>query len=182
MLDVSYVHNSETGKPRETGYGIDIEVPLFDWGGARVARAEAVYMQAAARLAEQAINARSVVRETYAGYQARYDIARHYRDEVVPLRKRIGDENLLRYNGMLVSVFELLTDAREQVNAVNGYLDAQRDFWLAESDLRSALGGNLPGQPANAANAANAANVANAGNDAGSAARPQPSTPNTQGQ
>lgn len=182
VLDVSYVHNSETGKPRETGYGIDIEVPLFDWGGARVARAEAVYMQAAARLAEQAINARSVVRETYAGYQARYDIARHYRDEVVPLRKRIGDENLLRYNGMLVSVFELLTDAREQVNAVNGYLDAQRDFWLAESDLRSALGGNLPGQPANAANAANAANVADARNAADSAARPQPATPITQGQ
>jgi len=144
VLDVSYIHNSETSKPRETGYGIDIEVPLFDWGGARVARAEAVYLQAAARLAEQAINARSVVRESYAGYQARYDIALHYRDEVVPLRRRIVDESVLRYNGMLVSVFELLTDAREQVNAVNGYLDAQRDFWLAESDLRSALGGRLP--------------------------------------
>ncbi len=144
VLDVSYLHNSETSKPRETGYGIDIEVPLFDWGGARVARAEAVYLQAASRLAEQAIHARSVVRETYAGYQARYDIALHYRDEVVPLRKRITDESLLRYNGMLVSVFELLTDAREQINAVNGYLDAQRDFWLAESELRSALGGRLP--------------------------------------
>jgi len=144
VLDVSYIHNSETSRPRETGYGIDIEVPLFDWGGARVARAEAVYMQAAARLAEQAINARSMVRETYAGYQARYDIALHYRDEVVPLRKRIVDESLLRYNGMLVSVFELLTDAREQVNAVNGYLDAQRDFWLADSELRGALGGRLP--------------------------------------
>lgn len=144
VLDVSYIHNSETSRPRETGYGIDIEVPLFDWGGARAARAEAVYMQAAARLAEQAINARSMVRETYAGYQARYDIALHYRDEVVPLRKRIVDESLLRYNGMLVSVFELLTDAREQVNAVNGYLDAQRDFWLADADLRGALGGRLP--------------------------------------
>ncbi|MEN7529537.1 MULTISPECIES: TolC family protein [unclassified Cupriavidus] len=144
VIDASYLFNSETGRPRETGYGIDIEVPLFDWGGARVARAENIYLQAASRLAEQAINARSTVRETYAGYQARYDIALHYRDEVVPLRKRIGDENLLRYNGMLVSVFELLTDAREQINAVNSYLDAQRDFWLAESDLRSALGGRLP--------------------------------------
>jgi len=153
VLDVSYIHNSETSRPRETGYGIDIEVPLFDWGGARVARAEAVYMQAAARLAEQAINARSLVRETYAGYQARYDIALHYRDEVVPLRKRIVDESLLRYNGMLISVFELLTDAREQVNAVNGYLDAQRDFWLADSDLRGTLGGRLPAAPSVATSA-----------------------------
>jgi len=147
VLDVAYLHNSETGRPRETGYGINIEVPLFDWGGARVARAEAVYMQAASRLAESAINARSEVRERYAGYQIRYDIARHYRDEVVPLRKRISDENLLRYNGMLVSVFELLTDAREQIGAVNGYLDALRDYWLAETDLRGALGGRLSSAP-----------------------------------
>nr|WP_039014318.1 TolC family protein [Cupriavidus sp. IDO] len=147
VLDVAYLHNSETGRPRETGYGINIEVPLFDWGGARVARAEAVYMQAASRLAESAINARSEVRERSAGYQIRYDIARHYLDEVVPLRKRISDENLLRYNGMLVSVFELLADAREQIGAVNGYLDALRDYWLAEADLRGALGGRLPSAP-----------------------------------
>lgn len=144
VLDVSYLSNSETAKPRETGYSIDIEIPLFDWGGARVARAEAVYMQAASRLAESAINARSEVRESYAGYQARYDIARHYRDEVVPLRKRISDEGLLRYNGMLVSVFELLADAREQVGAVNGYLDALREYWVAETELQGALGGRLP--------------------------------------
>jgi outer membrane protein TolC len=112
-----------------------------------VARAEAVYLQAASRLAESAINARSEVRETYAGYQARYDIARHYRDEVVPLRKRISDEDLLRYNGMLVSVFELLADAREQVNAVNGYLEALRDYWVAETELQGALGGRLPPSP-----------------------------------
>ncbi|MDF3836984.1 TolC family protein [Cupriavidus basilensis] len=144
VIDVAYLHNTETAKPRETGYGINIEIPLFDWGGARVARAEAVYMQAASRLAENAINARSEVRETYAGYQARYDIARHYRDEVVPLRKRIADESLLRYNGMLVSVFELLTDARDQVGAVNGYLDALREYWVAETELQGALGGRLP--------------------------------------
>jgi outer membrane protein TolC len=109
-----------------------------------VARAEAVYMQSAALLAEQAIHARSSVREGYAAWQIRYDVARHYRDEVVPLRRRIGNENLLRYNGMLVSVFELLADAREQIGAVNGYLDALRDFWLAGTDLQGTLGGRLP--------------------------------------
>jgi outer membrane protein TolC len=51
---------------------------------------------------------------------------------------------LLRYNGMLVSVFELLADAREQVNAVNGYIDALRGYWLAQTDLQMALGGKLP--------------------------------------
>ncbi|WP_204324483.1 hypothetical protein, partial [Stenotrophomonas maltophilia] len=67
-------------------------------------------------------------------YQIAYDLTRHYRDEFVPVRKRISDEMLLRYNGMLVSVFELLADAREQVNAVNGYIDALRGYWIAQTD------------------------------------------------
>ena len=59
------------------------------------------------------------MREAYHAYRAAYDIARHYRDEIVPLRKRIADENLLRYNGMLIGVFELLADARAQIASVN---------------------------------------------------------------
>nr|WP_311530654.1 TolC family protein [uncultured Ralstonia sp.] len=147
VLDLGYVHNSKTsktGEPRETGYEIGIEIPLFDWGGARVARAQAIYMQAADQLADTAVRARSEVRESYVRYQTAYDLTRHYRDEVVPVRKTISGEMLLRYNGMLVSVFELLADAREQVNAVNGYIDALRGYWIAQTDLQMALGGKLP--------------------------------------
>ena len=130
------------------GYEITLELPLFDWGTARVAKAEALYMQAVDRAAETAINARSEVRESYQGYRITYDIARHYRDEVVPLRKRIADENLLRYNGMLIGVFDLLSDARSQISGVNSYIEALRDFWLAESDLQMVMigkpgGGNM---------------------------------------
>jgi hypothetical protein len=57
----------------------------------------------------------------------------------VPLRKRISDEQLLRYNGMLIGVFELIADAREQVVSISGYLDALRDFWLADGALRAAM-------------------------------------------
>ena len=59
--------------------------------------------------------------------------------------QRISEEVLLRYNGMLMSVFELLADSREQVTAVNGYIESLRDFWLAESDLQMALTGRSPG-------------------------------------
>ena len=68
-------------------------------------------------------------------------MARHYRDEVIPLRKKIADEILLRYNGMLASPFELLLDAREQAQAVSSYIDALKDFWLADAALDGALGG-----------------------------------------
>ena len=130
-------------EPVTNGYQISIEVPLFDWGGARIARAEAIYMQSVNRLAETAVNARSEVRANYSDYIGTYDLAKHYRDEIVPLRKKISDELLLRYNGMLTSVFELLADSREQVTSVNASIDALKTFWLAETELQMALGGRL---------------------------------------
>lgn len=140
VLEVGATRNSFSDSPTtERGYDISLEIPLFDWGGARVAKAEAVYMQSVNQLAQAAIEARSEVREAYLGYRSSHDVARHYRDEIVPLRKRISEENQLRYNGMFISVFDLLADAREQITAVNGYIDALRDFWLAQSDLQMAL-------------------------------------------
>lgn len=144
-LEVGYQNKSETGEERQNGYEIELPIPLFDFGSARSARAEATYMQAVHRTAEVAVNARSEVRETYSAYRTAYDLAKHYRDEVVPLRKRISEENLLRYNGMLIGVFELLADSREQVRSVTDYVQSLRDFWVAESNLQTALTGRSPG-------------------------------------
>ncbi|MDP1682995.1 MAG: TolC family protein [Burkholderiales bacterium] len=147
VLDLGYQHNTSNEAPRQTGYEIDIQIPIFDWGDAKVARAEAAYRQAVNRTAETAINARSEAREAYQSYRTAFDLAQHYRDEIVPLRKKISDEQLLRYNGMLISVFELIADAREQVMSVNGYIESLRDYWLAETDLQGALSG--PGSGSN---------------------------------
>lgn len=142
VLDAGYVNKSTSGAPRENGYEIELVLPLFDWGGARTAKAEALYMQAVQRTADTAITARSQVREAYSAYRTSYDLARHYRDEIVPLRKKISNETMLRYNGMLMSVFELLADARAQINGVNAAIEAQRDYWIADTDLQAAIHGS----------------------------------------
>jgi outer membrane protein TolC len=139
VLEVGAIRNSFNDAPSQRGYEIAVELPLFDWGGARVARAEAIYMQAIDRAAETAINARSEVRQAYLAYRSSYDIARHYREQIVPNAKRISDENLLRYNAMQIGVFELLADARAQVAAVNASIQALRDFWIARAELDMAL-------------------------------------------
>ena len=139
VLEVGFVRNSSNEMPTQRGWEIGLELPLFDWSGARVARAEAVYMQTLHRAAETAINARSEVRQAYTGYRSAYDIARHHLDEIVPLRQRIAEENVLRYNGMLIGVFELLADARSQISSVNAAIQAKRDFWIAHADLDMAL-------------------------------------------
>ena len=141
VLELGYEHNTSNLEPRQTGYEISIEIPLFDWGSARVAGAEAVYMQSVHRAAQVAVEARSEVREAYLRYRFAYDIARRYRDDVVPHARRVSEENLLRYNGMLIGVFELLADARAQIAAVNAAIEAQRDFWIAQADLGMAMVG-----------------------------------------
>ena len=163
VLEIGAVRNSFSDAPNQSGYEISLELPLFDWGGARVAKAEAIYMQAVNRTAQIAVDARSEVRGTYANYRASFDIARHFRDEIVPLSKTISDENQLRYNGMLIGVFELLADARSQITSVNGSIDALRDFWLAQADLEMVQLGS-PSAIAIPATAASALDRAAAGN------------------
>ena len=143
VLDLGAVRNNEGGT-KTRGYELSLEIPLFDWGSTRVARAEATYMQSVNLLAQAAIDARSEARESYADYRGSYELARHYRDQVLPLRKQLSDQTLLRYNGMLMSVFELLADAREQAGAVSGYIAALKDYWTAQANLEAALGGRLP--------------------------------------
>ena len=161
VLELGVLRNSSNEAPTQRGWEIGLELPLFDWGGARVARAEAIYMQTLHRAAQIAIDARSEVREAYTGYRSAFDIARHHRDEIVPLRQRIAEENLLRYNGMLIGVFELLADARAQILSVNNAIESLRDFWLAQADLDMALVGKpslaMPGGPATTAEPGGAA-------------------------
>jgi outer membrane protein TolC len=145
-FDIAGVYNSETSKAPKKGYELEIPLPIFDFGDALRTGSQARYMARLNRTAQLAVNATSEVRQSYAAYRTAYDIARHYRDEIVPLRKMIADENVLRYNGMLIGVFELLADAREQIGSVVQAVDAHRDFWLADA----ALQGALIGKPMNA--------------------------------
>jgi hypothetical protein len=135
VLETGFMRNSETGKKDKTGYEISIEVPIFDFGDAKATKAENLYMQSVNLLADTAINARSAAREAYTGYRTAYDLAQHYASNIIPLRQKISEEMVLRYNGMLVSTFELLADAREQISDVSAALEAQRDFWIADTDL-----------------------------------------------
>jgi len=138
-LEVGVTRKSETGLAPQRGYDLSVPLPIFDFGDATRARAQATYMAAFSRAAQLTVDANSQVRENYGAYRTAYDLARHYRDEIVPLRRTIADENILRYNGMLIGVFELLADSREQIASVAAAIDAQRDFWLADAALQTTL-------------------------------------------
>lgn len=152
VLDAGFagktIRDKTTGdKARERGFDVELQVPIFDFGEVRVREAEATYMHAVNRLTERAVNVRSEARDAYRTYRSSYDIASHYQREVLPLRKIISDETLLRYNGMLIDVFSLLAEARQRIAATTAAIEAKRDFWLAATNLNTAvMGGGVPGR------------------------------------
>lgn len=139
--------NAQGTRATQQGWEFALSLPLFDWGGMQRGAMNARTLAAANELQATLRDAGSSLREDYAAYRTAYDLSRHYRDQVVPLRKVISDEMQLRYNGMLASTFELLADQRDRVNTVLGALDAQQQFWLADAALRASVIGR-PGDAA----------------------------------
>jgi len=148
LLEVSGISKTqrEADGARGSGSGVEVEfqLPIFDFGEVRVRQSEQTYMQALNRLVERAVNVRSEARDAYRNYRSTYDIARHYRDEVVPLRKIISDEMILRYGAMQIDVFALLAEARQRINSSVLAIEARREFWLAHTDLSVAVVGGGP--------------------------------------
>jgi outer membrane protein, heavy metal efflux system len=144
---------------REVSLGV--ELPLFDQGTARLSKVEAEYQQAWWQAKAIEVKARSEVRQAYALQQSTYQIARHYQNQLIPLAQKINQQNVLRYNGMLIGVFELIADTQAQVSTVTGQMMAQRDFYLAQLRLQQALWGSPTVQsPTEAPATNNAANAA----------------------
>jgi len=172
VTDLELVAGAETEREREdhdtdvettAQFELEFVIPIFDAGSARMRKAELAHMRAANLLAEKAVNIRSEARSAYEAYRSRYEIARHYRNNVVPLRTKIEEEATLSYNGMITSTFELLADVRAKVNSTVLAVNAKRDFWLADADLMTAIHGGGSGGSAGAAAAPAAAEAGGAG-------------------
>jgi outer membrane protein TolC len=169
LTDLEILAGAEFEKPKggdtelaKKRMELEFAIPIFDSGKARVRKAEFEYMQAANKLAEKAVNIRSEARGAYDKYRSSYEVARHYRDKVVPLRETISQESLLEYNGMIASTFELLSDTRSKINALLVSVNAKQNFWMAEIDFRAAIHGGL-GQNGDADSIASLAGAGGAG-------------------
>ena len=88
-FEVGYQNKSASNAALAQGYQVEFSLPLFDWGQTRVRRAENIYMRSFYRSTDVALQARSEAREGYAAYRTNFAIARQYRDEIIPARKRV---------------------------------------------------------------------------------------------
>lgn len=78
-----------------------------------------------------------------AAYQASHALAKGTRN-ALKTQAFINEETVLRYNGMLSSVWDVLDASRNQSQAALDAIAAQRDFLVAEADLQWVLQGGTP--------------------------------------
>jgi cobalt-zinc-cadmium efflux system outer membrane protein len=127
------------------GPQIELTLPLFDQGQARVAALEAERRRSEKLFVALAVEVRAQVRDAWTRLSAAQRTAAFYRTTVLPLREQIAAENTRLYNGMLIGVYDLLRSRQEQIEAGRGYVGALKDYWLARADLEKAIAGPLPG-------------------------------------
>ncbi|MBH2043867.1 MAG: TolC family protein [Comamonadaceae bacterium] len=92
----------------------------------------------------ESLRNRALFRQAMNAYRAAHALALDSQRDVLKTREFITEETVLHYNGMLKSVWDLLGEVRNQSQAAVETIGAQRDFWMAETDLQWVLQGGAP--------------------------------------
>jgi len=142
-LGIGVAYKREPGAGNFVGPTVQLGLPIFNQGQAKVARMEEEYRRSQERVAALAVAIRSETREARERLSGMQQVVQHYTQVLLPLQQTILSETLKSYNGMLTGVYELLLTKQMQVQTARQYVAANRDFWLAWADLERAAGGSL---------------------------------------
>ena len=142
--EIGYERERDGDGARLQGPHIALELPLFNQGQARVARAQAQLAAALARVDQAELSATQGVRLGSEAVSALREVVQLHRESLVPQREAIVARQQERQNFMLIGVFELVQAKLAEYDAYQAYLEAVRDYWLARVQLSRAVGQRLP--------------------------------------
>ena len=140
---IGIMQERESAGGTYTGGTASLELPLFDRGQARIARAQAQFRQARHRHDALAVDITAEVQ----GLVARLETARarveHLQVNVLPLRRRVAAESQRFVNAMQQTIFTLLLAKQAEIDAGQAYVEALRDYWTTRAQLERAAGGSF---------------------------------------
>jgi cobalt-zinc-cadmium efflux system outer membrane protein len=136
--------DAEKTEDWEVGPALSFPIPLFDQGRPRIARNRAELRQDQERYTAFAVEIRSITRQYRNHLEAAKDMARHYRQVILPLRERIINETQLQYNAMQVGLPELLRAREQQIEAGKAYVHTLYEYWSAKTAIALLLRGRVP--------------------------------------
>jgi cobalt-zinc-cadmium efflux system outer membrane protein len=138
-LEVGVHLEKEPDGKKTTGPSLETPIPIFDRGAAQKTRARAMLRQAQQRFAALTASARSEVRAARERLLEARARAGYLREVVIPRRDRIVKLTQLEYNAMLRGVFQLIEARQNLSSAQREEIVATRDYWVARTQLESAL-------------------------------------------
>lgn len=142
--EIGYGREKEVDGTRLRGPSLDLELPIFNQGQAKVARSEALLAQARARVAQAELAVDNGIRLGAQEVRELRDVVAIHRDALIPQREKVVQRSQQEQNFMLIGVFELIQAKVKEYDAYQGYLEAVRDYWLARVELARAVGQRLP--------------------------------------
>lgn len=164
-FEMGYVFERDDGE-KEDGVSLGLQIPIFDYGQARVARGRARLRKAQQEYLSTAIQVRSAARVARESLRLAHARVKHVRGVMLPLGQKIVDESLLSYNAMQIGVFRLLQAQERQIILGRRYIEMLRDYWIARGNLDLILSGRMPDGNAMLVSAGDGAPMA-AGNTGG---------------
>lgn len=143
VLEFGFAGERDIEGALNMGPSFRLEIPIFNQGQSRLARAAAELRRAENRLASLAVEIRSQTRELRDRLISLRDMAKFYHDDLLPTRIKIVNKALLEYNAMQLSPYELFLAKSQEVEAERNYINTLRDYWITRAKLERAVGGKL---------------------------------------
>lgn len=143
-VEIGVEAEREPDGARRVGPTLGFELPLFDRGEGRTARAQAELAQAESGLRELEVEAVAGVHAALARVHAARERVDEYRRALVPARIAASERLQEAVNFMLAGQFEMLEAKQAEFEAQAGLVAAIGDYWIARTALASAVGASLP--------------------------------------
>ncbi len=148
----------------EAGPIFEIQLPLFDWGRPRKAKAMMELARARDTYTALAVRVRSAARLTKASLLTARKTALFYQKSVLPQSRRLLTETQRQVNAMQESVFQLIQAKQRQIRTSQESVQALADYWRARVRFSVLMRGKLPAnQTGGAVQMAAASNQADSG-------------------
>jgi cobalt-zinc-cadmium efflux system outer membrane protein len=126
------------------GPAVEIEVPLFYQGQGETGVAKSEMRQQQNIYTDLAVTLRASARNEGSRLSAKREAAQYFKAVLLPLKQRVVDQSQLEYNAMLIGLFQLLQAKRDQVQTASAYVEHQRDYWIARTNVEQLLAGRRP--------------------------------------
>ena len=122
---------------------IEFPLPLFDWGQAERAIARSAVRRASDMYVATAVKLDAAARLTARRLELTGRQAADYAETMLPLQKEMTRETQLHFNAMQLGVFQLLAAKKEELAVQRQYINALRNFWIAQAEAEHLMNGRM---------------------------------------